>query len=232
MSAFRATLSTADDTLPLLASERDGLCFAVFNAVDLPTWAGADYARLAYQTIAASPAMLRRFDFEAILSSENLVVFFLCEDTFLAGAYAQPEYRDGKRVLVHRGYVSSGKQRGLARVMIAALHVADTYRSGIPADGEAVARALSDGTINEASSTPFADAGFHGVRNFVAPVGPADVHLVPYATRWPEGYWIGSHLMTGKAEKIAARAADILADWPLIWGPKQRGEPAEVDIPF
>lgn len=227
MSRTRTDLAANDHTFPILFGERGSLTLAVYNGTDAPARPGAQYAQLAYGTLANSTAMLRHFDFDKILRSENLVVFVSREGDLMAAAYVHPETRGDRRVLVHKGYVSSGQERGLARVMIAALHVADAHWSGAAVDGEAVARVLRDGAINEASSTPFADAGFHGVRNYWDRIGRADVHLEPFAEQWPDGFWVGCHLMAGKAQKIAARAADILADWTLSWGPERRsGETA------
>lgn len=220
-----ATLAVNDDTFPLLSGKRGPLTFAVYLGADVPADFGAQYAQLAHRMIADHPATLRRFDFEKILAGDNLIVFVGRDDGLLSAAYAQKDLRETKRVLIHKGYVSSGKERGLAKVMIASLHVADAHWWGAGADGEAVARVLRDGAINEASSTPFADAGFHGVRNYAAQIGRADVHLQPFAEQWPDGFWVGCHLMAGKAERIAARAADILADWTLTWGPEQRDAP-------
>ena len=223
MYAATASLSINDDAFPLLAGQRGPLSFAVYVGADAPAQIVGRYASLAYRTIAAHPAMLRSFDFDRIASAENLLVF-VCrdgappEEDLLAAAYVHAEVRGDRRVLVHKGYVSSGRERGLARVMIAALHIADIYRLKVPADGEAVARILRDGNINVASSTPFSDAGYHGVRNYAARIGARDAHLEPFAEKRPDGFWVGCHLMEGKAEKIAARAEDILADWALTWG--------------
>ena len=202
---------------PLLVGKRGPLVFSVYLGADAPKRLVGQYARLAYSTLAGHPAMLRHFDYVSIASGDNLIVFVNRDDDLMAAAYVHPETRGDRRVLVHKGYVSSGQERGLARVMIAALHVADTHRLGASADGEAVARVLFGGAINEASSSPFADAGFHGVRNYLAPIGMADIHLEPFAVKRPTGLYIGCHLMAGKASKIAARAEDILADWKLDW---------------
>jgi len=218
MFISKTELVASDNTFPLLLGERASLSLAVYKATNAPASLGAKYARLAYRTVSASPAMLRHFDFAKILSGENLVVFVRNGDDLLAAAYAQRATRGDTHVLTHKGYVSSGQQRGLAKVMIAALHVADAHQHGAPADGEAVARILLDGAINEASSSPFADAGFHGVLNYSDRIGLADVHLEPFAEHRADGLWVGCHLMAGKAEKIAARANDILADWTLSFG--------------
>lgn len=206
-----------DDNAPLLAGAFGSSRFEIFDGTDVPDCLGAEYARLGYGALARAPAMLRHFDFARILRSLNLLVFISCDHQLLAAAYVELEMRDDRRVLIHKGYVSSGRQRGLAKVMIAALHLGDAYRSGASADGEAVARILPDGLINEASSIPFSDAGFHGVGNYPAKIGPSDIHLAPYAKKRPEGLVVGSHLMAGKAARIAARAEDILADWKLTW---------------
>ena len=215
MPADIVPLAVNDCTSPLLAGECDPLSFAIYIGADAPAPLVGGYARLAYRTLADHTAMLRHFDFGSIVSGDNLIAFVCREQALLAAAYVQPDLRGDRRVLIHKGYVSSGEQRGLAKVMIAALQAADAHRQGVWSDGEAVARILRDGAINEASSTPFADAGFHGVRNYAVRIGPADVHLEPFAEKRPDGLWIGCHLMAGSAAKIAARAGDIIADWTL-----------------
>jgi hypothetical protein len=211
-------LAINEDALPLLAGECGPRRVSVYLGASAPAKLAARYARLGYRTISDHPAMLRHFDFASVVTGDNLLAFVCSDDDLLAAAYVHAELRGDRRVLIHKGYVSSGEQRGLAKVLIAALHAADAHRRGEWSDGEAVARILRDGSINEASSTPFADVGFHGVRNYWTRIGPADVHLAPFAEKRPDGLWVGCHLMAGSAAKIAVRAGDILADWTLSRG--------------
>jgi hypothetical protein len=204
---------------PVLSGTRDALGFAVYDGSNAPAVLAGQYAQLAYSTLGAFPAMLRQFDFGRILTGRNLLVFVQQDGELLSGAYASRDVRGERAVLAHKGYVSIQKVRGLAKVMIAALHLADEREAGAPADGEAVARVLpATGEINQASSSPFADMGFHGVRNFWSRIARNDIHLAPFAEIRPDGLWIGSHLMAGRGEKIAARAREALAEWTISRG--------------
>lgn len=195
---------------PRLTGTRDGFRFTVYDGDKAPDALAAEYARVAYKMLSDFPVMLRQFDFGRILTERNLVVFVSEGERLLSAAYAVRELRQDKAVLLHKGYVSEG--RGLARIMIAAMHLADRWPEP---DGEAVARIFRSGEINQASSSPFADVGFHGVRNIWTEVEPGDIHLAPFAVRQANGLWIGSHVMAGRGEKIAARAREILLNWTL-----------------
>lgn len=210
MAASIIDINRHREQKPILTGTRDGFRFAVYEGDKAPDALAAEYARLAYKMLSDFPAMLRQFDFARILTERNLVVFVSEGKKLRAAAYAVREYRLERPILFHKGYVSEGG--GLARVMIAALHEAEGWPE---ADGEAVARIFRSGEINQASSSPFAAVGFHGVRNVWTKVERGDIHLAPFAVRQANGLWIGSHVMAGRGETIAARAREILLNWTL-----------------
>jgi hypothetical protein len=199
----------------LEGKDDSGTRLLVFHARDVPHDFARAYAVMAAFVQAHYPANLRAFRFDDILSGDNLLAFVVQNGVLQAAAYASRVDDDGVSILAFKGFVAHSHIKGLGTLLIAGLVSAETYWSGNVPHGRAIARIMPDGSINEASTTPFGDMGFHGARNTLDRIDSRDIQLELAAIRKPDGLYVASHVMTGNAARLGKHASERLHGWSM-----------------
>lgn len=221
-SGVTGSQDAADETIRvgdvILSGLKQELAFSVYHAADVPPMLLRDYALLLASTKTRFPAEVRNVQMDELVEGDNLIVFVTSSTGLEAASYAKRfRNKDGTN-LKFCGFCSYGNIKGAGVNMIAALTVAEEHTALETPNGIAIARRYKDRSLNEASTGPFGEMGFRGVRDFDEKITVADIHMFDEMTFRADGPYIGCHLMHGKASKIGPRAWNVLSNWELTWG--------------
>lgn len=144
--------ATTSEPGDLLSAVLDQTFITVRNTADLSLATLGEPTRLNDAQIAKHPALLNRFDPEAVMASDGLIAFASRAGTIIAAIHAARGLDQNESVLNLGSLVSDGSIPGIAVPLIAALFVGNSHWTGEEVGGAGVARILPNGMVNIGSS--------------------------------------------------------------------------------
>lgn len=204
----------------ILTVFKDVVTIRVQNVTDIALGTLGEITRLSDEQVAKYPALLNRFEPQAILETDAVFAIAIRDGKVIASVYGIRSDDNGERQLHVGNLNSDGSERGIALPLVAALFLGDAHFSGKAPNGEGVARILPNGDVNIGSTRVFARLGFYASRFFTHPLTLRNPQKGLEASIEPEGSELSYLQLSGVATIIETHAIGALAGYNVRFGEK------------
>lgn len=223
---WAALVPSAEDSNELKHSEPGDLLSAVFdqtvitvrNTANLSLAALGEITRLNDEQTAKHPALLNRFDPEAVMATDGLIAFASRAGSIIAAIHAARGLDQDDSVLNLGSLVSDGSFQGISVPLIAALFVGNSHWSGEEVGGAGVARILPDGMVNIGSSKTLMRLALYGSEVFSHPVTLRNPQKAISGSAESDNGPLWYLRLKGKASEVADRSRGALEHWSVELG--------------
>jgi hypothetical protein len=204
-----------DKVRDLLVATRDQTTIYVRNNADISLPVLGEVTRLNDAQTAKHPALLNRFDPEAVMANDGLLALAEHSGTIRAAVHAA---RTSDDELSLGSLVADGSIKGIAVPLIAALVLGDEHWTGTAKTGSGVARILPDGMVNIGSSKTLSRLGFYALRVFTHPMTLRNPQKAVNGSAEAGGAPLWYLRFEGRADEVADRSREALDGWSTEFG--------------